>query len=140
MTYIAKTSIMIAASPEKVWAALTDPVMIKQYLFGTTVSSDWKEGSPITYKGEWQGIPYEDKGLILRVEPEKLLESTYWSSMSGLADVPENYKKVTYMIDQGEGGLMLSITQDNNPTEEAQQHSEQNWNVVLIAIKKLLEI
>ena len=52
-----------------VWNALVDPAIIKQYMFGTTVTSDWKEGSPIVWKGEWQGKPYEDKGVILRMQP-----------------------------------------------------------------------
>ncbi len=52
---IAKASISINASIAKVWDALTNPEVIKQYMFGTEIISDWKEGSPIIWKGEWQG-------------------------------------------------------------------------------------
>ena len=41
-------------------------------MFGTDAVSDWKEGSPITWKGEWEGKHYEDRGVILRLEPERL--------------------------------------------------------------------
>ena len=58
----ARSSITIAAPAEKVWTALITPAAIKQYMFGTTVVSDWKEGSPIIFKGEWQGKSYEDRG------------------------------------------------------------------------------
>jgi uncharacterized protein YndB with AHSA1/START domain len=51
----AKASVHIDAPLAKVWEALVHPDLIKQYLFGTTVVSDWKEGSPITWKGKWQG-------------------------------------------------------------------------------------
>jgi hypothetical protein len=43
-----------------------------QYMFGTNVISDWQEGSPILWKGEWQGKKYEDLGVILKLEPERV--------------------------------------------------------------------
>ncbi len=136
---IAKSTITINAPASKVWEALTSAEMIKKYLFGTQVTTDWKEGSPITYKGVWEGKEYEDKGTILKIEPERLLVSTYWSSIAGLADEPENYKKVTYELTSNDGGTELTITQDNNATEEEKNHSERNWKMVLTSLKELLE-
>ena len=76
-TPIAKVTTTINAPPSKVWDALTKPALIKRYLFGTEVTTDWKVGSPITYRGEWQGKTYEDKGKILEIEPGKRLASTF---------------------------------------------------------------
>lgn len=136
---IAQADVVIKASPTRVWEALTKPELIKQYLFGTEAISDWQVGSPITYKGVWQGKTYEDKGRVLRAEPGKLLVSTYWSSMSGLSDAPEHYNTVTYELAPAEGGTKLTVTQDNNPTEESRRHSEKNWVLVLQGLKQLLE-
>jgi uncharacterized protein YndB with AHSA1/START domain len=136
---IAKQSITIDAPASKVWDALINPEMIKQYLFGTDAISDWKVGSPITYKGSWDGKAYEDKGTVLNVVDEKLLESTYWSSMSGTSDAPENYKNVRYELIPINNGTILMITQNNNATEEEKNHSEQNWKMVLNSLKELLE-
>lgn len=136
---IAKQSITINAPASKVWDALINPEMIKQYLFGTDAVSDWKVGSPITYKGSWDGKTYEDKGTVLNVVDEKLLESTYWSSMSGTSDAPENYKNVRYELIPINSGTTLMITQNNNATEEEKNHSEQNWRMVLNSLKELLE-
>lgn len=136
---ITKSTITINAPTAKVWDALTNPDLIKQYLFGTDVISDWKVGSPVTYKGVWQGKEYKDKGVILKVEPEKLLESTYWSSMSGLADLPQNYKKVTYELSPNGNQTILTITNDNNKTEEEKDHAQKNWDTVLATLKGLLE-
>lgn len=136
---IAKVEVVVNAPIAKVWEALTDPKIVKQYLFGTEVVTDWKVGSPIIWKGVWQGKPYEDKGEILQMIPEKLLETTYWSNMAGLPDRPENYKKVTYELGEENGSTKLILTQDNNPTEEDKNHSEQNWKMVLDGLKKLLE-
>jgi uncharacterized protein YndB with AHSA1/START domain len=137
--FTAKATSTINAPASKVWDALTKPDLIKQYLFGTEVNTDWQVGSPITYKGEWEGKTYEDKGEILQIEPEKLLVSTFWSSLAGLPDVPENYKTVHYELSPENGGTRLTIIQDNNASQEEADHSAQNWNTVLDGMKKLLE-
>lgn len=136
---IATASVSINAPASKVWEALTQPALIKQYLFGTEVSTDWKVGSPITYKGVWQGKPYEDKGKLLQVEPGKRIVSTYWSPLGGLPDRPEFYKTVQYILDAENGGTRVTVTQDNNATEDDVKHSEQNWQTVLKGLKTLLE-
>lgn len=137
--FTAKSTIKIAAVPSKVWNALTQPEMIKQYLYGTQVATDWKVGSPITYTGTWQGKAYQDKGKIVQIVPERLLVSTFWSALAGLPDTPENYKTVRYELSAVDNGTQLTITQDNNDSLEEATHSEQNWKMVLDGIKKLLE-
>src|SRR4051794_23634831 len=104
-------SISIHAPASKVWQALTDPAQIKQYLFGTNAKSDWKKGSPITYTGEWEGKTYEDKGMIIDIIPEKKLHTTYWSSMGGTEDKPENYNNVVYELSPEGNDTKLTITQ-----------------------------
>lgn len=138
--FIANVSTTIHAPASLVWRALTDPVLIKQYLFGTEVTTDWKVGSPITYRGEWQGKPYVDKGQVLEIEPGKLLVSTFFSGNSGLPDVPENYQTVRYELSSRGDETELTIKQDNNATREDAEHSEQNWKMVLDGLKKLLEL
>ncbi len=137
--FTAKATTTVNAPASKVWEALTKPSLIKQYLFGTEVTTDWRVGSPITYTGTWEGKAYEDKGRVLQIEPGKLLVSTFWSSLSGLPDTPENYKTVRYELSTEGDGTRLTITQDNNDTQEEANHSEQNWTMVLDGMKKLLE-
>ncbi len=134
----AKSSITVRATPEQVWEALTNPAMVKQYLFGTDMKTDWKEGSDITYSGMWDGKPYEDRGTVLQFVPNRLIEMSYWSQAFG-PDLPENRKKVTYEITPKGEETMLTITQDNEKTEEGVKHSEVNWNMVLDSLKKLVE-
>ena len=83
---IARASIKINASLDKVWDALVNPQVIKQYMFGTQVVSDWKEGSQIVWKGEWQGKSYEDKGVILHIKPGHTIRYGHFSPLSGLPD------------------------------------------------------
>ena len=138
-TFTATAKITIKAGSARVWDALTNPRVIKQYLFGTEAKSDWKVGSPITYTGVWEGKTYEDKGKIVELVPNRLLKSTYWSSMGGKPDTPENYNTVTYALAQNGGETTLTVTQDNNPTRESADHSTENWKMVLKAMKELLE-
>jgi len=137
--FIAKQSIVIDAPAGKVWDALVNPEMIRQYMFGTNAVSEWKEGSSIVFRGEWQGKIYEDKGVILRLEPERLIQYTYFSSLSGLPDTPEHYHTITVELSSRGTQTVLSLSQDNNASEHEREHSEMNWGIVLKGLKKLLE-
>ena len=138
-TYTASASTAIDAPPETVWDGLTDPDLIEQYFFGARVETDWTVGSPIVWQGEWEGEPYEDKGEILAVEPAERLVYTHWSPLSGEPDVPENYHTLTYELTAREDGTEVTMTQDNNATEEARDHSEENWTAMLEGLRELLE-
>ena len=132
-------NITINVPASKVWEALTTPSIIKQYFFGTNAVSDWKVGSPLIFKGEWQGKTYEDKGTILESVPNKLFKYSYWSSMSGKEDKPANYANITYDLAENNNATTLTVIQENIPDEKTKEHSEENWRKVLEDLKKLLE-
>ena len=138
--YEAISSVTIRGSREEVWEALTDPEKVRQYMHGTEMSTDWKEGSPIVWRGEWKGRSYEDKGTVLAVEPMRLLSYTHWSPMGGSEDKPENYHTVTYDL-AGEGDeTTLTLRQDNNPSQdEADKMAQNNWQPVLEGLKQTVE-
>jgi uncharacterized protein YndB with AHSA1/START domain len=132
--------VTIRATRGEVWEALTDPDKVKQYLHGTEMSTDWKEGSPIFWRGEWKGRSYEDKGTVLAVQTEKLLRYTHWSPMGGSEDKPENYHTVTYELAGDDGKTTLTLTQDNNASqEEADTMADNNWGPVLNGLKEMVE-
>ena len=136
----ADISTEIEASSTEVWKAITTPATIKKYLMDTNVSTDWKEGSAITYEGEYNGKKYKDKGIIKKIQPGKILETTYWSSMGGKEDKPENYNTVTYKLEENsDGSTMVKLTQDNILTEEEKEHATVNWKMVLQKLKEVVE-
>ena len=136
---VATARIEIEATPQEVWKALTEPALIGEYMFGTQVETDWKPGSRITWKGEYEGKQFEDRGEILDVEPEHRLAMTHFSPLSGREDRPENYHTVVYeLAEQGEG-TVVSLSQDGNESEEAAEHSQSTWETVLAGLKETVE-
>jgi uncharacterized protein YndB with AHSA1/START domain len=136
---VAKASTTINATAAEVWEALTTPEMIREYFFGTHTQTTWKVGDPIYFTGVYEGKSYKDKGTILRVEPNRILQYTYWSSMSGIEDKPENYVSITYTLTEENGQTVIEVVQENVPDEKMKEHAEENWKKVLSNLKQLLE-
>jgi uncharacterized protein YndB with AHSA1/START domain len=136
---VARASVKVDASVATVWDALVNPEVISQYMFGTSVVSEWKKGSPVAWKGIWKGKAYEDRGAILQLKPERIISYSHFSPMSGLLDIPENYHTVTIELEPIGGGTVVSLSQDNNLTEKAREHSQKNWEAMLKGLKSLLE-
>jgi uncharacterized protein YndB with AHSA1/START domain len=137
--FIAKAETVIHVPTSKVWEALTDPELVKEYLFGTKMEADWKVGGNITYTGIWEGKKYEDKGHVLEMVPHKKIVTDYWSALSGKPNIPENYQRVMYELFDENNSTRVLITQDGNPTPESAEHSAKNWITVLKSMKELLE-
>jgi uncharacterized protein YndB with AHSA1/START domain len=137
--HVATAEIQIAASRERVWSALTDPEQIKEYMFGSQVVTDWEQGSPIVWKGEYEGKNYEDKGEIVEVKPARRLKLTHFSPLSGQADVPANYHTLVYELEEQGDTTRLSVSQDNNASEEEAEHSKGTWTTMLTGLKEVVE-
>jgi len=137
--YLATAETDIAAAPERVWDVLTDPEQLKELWFGAEVKTDWQQGSPITWSGEWEGKPYQDKGEILEVDPGRLLKLTHYSPLTGQPDVPENYHTLIYTLDGDGTATHLKLTQDNNASEEEAKHSQGMWEMLVAKVKDAAE-
>ena len=136
---VATAETEIDAPPSRVWRALTDPDLIEQYMFGARVVTDWQPGSSIVWKGEYEGKAYEDKGEVLEVVPERRLRMTHFSPLGGQDDVPENYHTLTYELEAENGTTHVSLSQDNNSSQEAAEHSRENWEKMLSGLKTTVE-
>lgn len=135
----AMASTLINADPADIWAVITDPDQLGQAFFGAKVETDLRVGSPVTYRGEWQGRHFEDKGEIVEVDQNRVLQFTHFSPLSGQPDIPENYHTVTFELSPREDGTELVITQTNAASQEERKHSEANWAKVLDSIKQAAE-
>ena len=131
-------SVEISASPGQVWNALTDPALVRQYFFGTEVETTWEPGSPITWSGEYDGHPYRDHGEVVDVVPEQRLVVTHFSPSTGQEDVPENYHRVAYRLEDRGDRTHVTLEQDNTPPESVEDFRT-NWETMLGNLKELVE-
>lgn len=67
-------SVLLNASPERVWEALTHPGMIKQYYYNCDVDCDWREGSTLRWKGKYHGRDIDAEGRILEIRPGRKIK------------------------------------------------------------------
>lgn len=139
MNLIAKTRTTIHAPPNKVWEALTKPELVKKYMMGADVKSDWKVGSPLIYTGVYEDKPFEEKGVIRKIERDHLLQATHFSTTSGKEDKPENYNLVTWELDEKDGVTAVTVSQDGLSTEKGVEGSKANWKAVLKGLKETVE-
>ena len=137
--YVATSTITIDAPPDRVWKVITDPQAVKEFMFGADLVTDWTVGGPIAWRGEWEGKAYEDKGTILEVEPGHKLVHTHFSPLGGEEDKPENYHTLTWTLEDKGGRTQLTLSQDNNASEDAAEHSKGMWDMLVADVKKITE-
>lgn len=137
--YVATSTITIDAPRQRVWAVLTDPESVREFMFGTDLETDWSIGGPIRWRGVWEGREYADYGEILEFEPGRRLVNTHFSPLSGDEDVPENHHTLTWTLDDAGDATVLTLSQDNNATAEAAEHSRGMWDVLVAKVKEIAE-
>jgi uncharacterized protein YndB with AHSA1/START domain len=137
--FIASADIEVDASADRVWKALTDPDTVEKYFFGARVDTDWKPGSPIVWRGEYQGKSFEDKGEIVAVQKNRLLSVTHFSPLSGLEDDPANYHTLTFTMTERDAVTKVELSQDNNSSQDEADRSASNWASMLQGLKGVVE-
>lgn len=139
--------ISIHAAPEAIWDALINPEKTKVYMFGCETVSDWKEGSDLLWRGNYEGKEMVFvKGKILAIEPRKKLVYTVFDPFASYPDIPANYLNVTYTLEQQGDDTILTVRQDGfESAAEGEKRYEdvsnkgEGWNPILIQIKELVE-
>lgn len=139
MTRDITRSIELSAPAPAVWRALTDPVIIAQYLPGVETLCDWKPGSPLVFVHRHGAQEVRDKGVVMEVVPNRLLRYTYWTPFSALEDLRENYTTVTWRLTELDGQTTLMVTQCDFPDEDWFRNSEAGWDKMLAALRNILK-
>jgi uncharacterized protein YndB with AHSA1/START domain len=137
--HTATASVDVRATPAEVWATLTEPDRIAQWMGGSRVETDWSVGGPITWSGEHEGRTYQDKGEVLEYDEPHRLSMTHYSASMGADDVPENYHTVTYTLDEAGEGTRVALTQDGCADEEQAEQFSASWQQMLEGLGSVAE-
>lgn len=140
-------TIAIKAPIEKVWDALVNPEQTKKYMFGCETVSDWKQGSDLLWRGQYEGKEMVFvKGTIVKIEPLRYLAYTTIDPNSTIDDTSGNYLTVTYELKTEGGQTIFTVTQGDYSTvaEGERRYAESynnglGWQPILEAIKKIVE-
>jgi uncharacterized protein YndB with AHSA1/START domain len=126
-------TIYIASTPDKVWAALQDPEMTKQFWGRSRNFSDWKVGS------RWEHQDYDNSanidviGTVIESNPPHRLVLS-WAS----PHAPASSSQVTFDIQPFEDAVRLTVTH-GNLDDATSGPVTQGWPAILSSLKSLLE-
>lgn len=133
------STILINASPGKVWEALVSPPLVKQWQFGSELLTDWTPGSAIRFRTEWQGTVFEQWGTVLEVQPHSLLRYTLFAPGPGREDREEFYFTMNYILLPEGNATLLKIVQEDNRPGAVQESPQGEENPILAGLKTLVE-
>jgi uncharacterized protein YndB with AHSA1/START domain len=135
-------TVIINAIPSTVWEFLTNPQLMKKWMFDTEIDiiTDWKVGNSITIRvDDWYKTHLENNGTILAFEPNKRLSYSHLSSLSKLPNNIENYSIIDFNLTTKKDQTALTITLSNFPTETIYKHLAFYWNVTMELLKNVIE-
>lgn len=128
--------IYIRTTPERLWEAITDPVIRAKYHFGTAVVSDWTPGSryELTHPGTDRPL---GEGENLVVEPPHRLVQTLHTLWSEEVE-REGTSRVTWEIEPVGDSCRLTVTHDQL-SDTAPPELYGGWPMILSGLKTWLE-
>jgi len=144
---VVTNTIAIHAPASKVWDALTNPEQTKKYMFGCEALSDWKTGSPLIWKGTFNGVEMiAVKGNVVSIEPPRsLIYTVIDPNNPKIPDLPENYLTITCDLTEQDGQTTLEVSQGDYSTvaegPDRYRHTVDGggWDPILVQIKALCE-
>ena len=136
---VVEVSTHIAAPPDKVWAAKTNPQ--SPMFMGATMETDWEPGSKYTLRGEWNGTAFTDYGEIESAVPGKELSFTHWSKTP---ETPQSYNAVRYQLRPDGDGTRVTLAQfargePQSFDDKTKAEFKKNWTMMLEGLKKAAE-
>ena len=134
----------IRSTPEKVWAALTDPQTVRKFWFGMNVACDFRPGSPWSLSFEDGRVA--DTGEILEAEPPRRLVIR-WRNEFRPELKAEGWSRCSMDIEMAEyypdfGGKAVKLTIRHELEREGSKFIEAvsgGWPKVVSNLKSLLE-
>ena len=134
-TYTAE--IIVEASAQKVFEALTKPELLELWQYGRVVTTDWKVGSDIKVTSGWEGRAetLEQWGTILEFRPNEFIKYRLFTPRAYLEDKVENCVTSYILVCENGHTRVELIHQDNRPNGFAPA----TLKPILAALKRVAE-
>ena len=132
--------VKIQASASKVWRALTEPSLVKQWQYGSDLITTWKPGTPIIFRNEWEGQVFEQKGTVIEFVPESRLKYSLFFPHLGMQDILENYFFMIYELTESDGFTSVLIRQEDPRTSLDASSDGNEGPDILSYLKELVEV
>jgi len=133
------STIVLDAPIQKVWNALTQPTLVKQWQYGSDLITDWIVGNEIRFRNEWEGQVFEQWGTVLEVIPNQKIKYSLFFPRPELEDKPENYFIMSYILTKENQKVKLEILQEDNRPGAIQEEPQDEENPILQGLKALIE-
>jgi uncharacterized protein YndB with AHSA1/START domain len=144
MTQTAPTTqvyqVLIKATPEQIWDAITKPEFSARYFHGARVETTGETGAAMRYFAPDGVTLWGDELIIEAQRPHKLVVP--WRSLYDDELATEPASRITWLIEQKEGGVcLLTATHDQleDSPKTASSVSGIGWLTVVNGLKTLLE-
>jgi uncharacterized protein YndB with AHSA1/START domain len=125
----------IKTTPEKLWAAITNPEFSRQYWGGHANRSSWEKGAVWQHEDTNNNDAVRVTGKVLESLPPKRLVIS-WFSPSNAADV----STVTFDIEALKDVVRLEVTHaEFTPDSKMREGVSNGWPLVLSSLKTYLE-
>lgn len=132
--------ILIRATPQAVWDAITRPEFTVQYFHGARVETTGEPGTPFRYHSADGQSLWGDETVLESDPPHRLVVG--WRSLYDPELATEPTSRVTWEIeDQGDGVVLVTVVHDRlgDSPRTAASVSGVGWMGVLSGLKSLLE-
>ncbi len=128
----------IASTLEKVFDALTQSDLTKQYWFHHSNVSDWKPGSKWEHRRDDDPASVRVCGEVVEIARPKRLVVT-WAHPEEASD-PSKISRVAYDLEPHEGSVKLTVTHNElEPESKMLAAISKGWPLVLSNLKSFLE-
>jgi uncharacterized protein YndB with AHSA1/START domain len=132
-----RSTVIVHAPREIVWSAVTLPEYVRQWQYGSELTTDWTVGHSIRFSAEWQGERFEQWGTVEEFSAPHRLRYSLFAPRPGLEDRPENYFTMTYELFDVDDGTKVAFTHADPRAPDGVESD--NENPILMALRDVAE-
>lgn len=128
--------VYIRTTPERLWAAITDPATRAKYHFGASIESDWTVGAPYRLRHPAAERPLVEGENIVVDPPRRLVQTMHalWGPVAEQAGT----SRVSWEIEPVGDSCRLTVTHDRL-APDAPPEIYGGWPMILSGLKTWLE-